>query len=319
LNTRISVGTAVLAVASLSFLVAQGLPPTPTNLRFVTKVERPPKAPRVDPDLDPAPNGRHPYYEALIKRADRHKNFSLRSQEQLDYYAQKRGGSTSVTYSYPNDPDPRRQDAAKVTIPAGTNSIVNQVRLPIDVTEGSVVVTWDAWFGSEFEFKTTNINNYKTFQFASPIEGIWCEVRTRFNLVDAPNLAAIDSRGYIGGSRTYEDSFGPNVTDDLPLSPQLAEFYIRPEKWTRFWAVFERTPTWDLYSLWVADEDREPVQLHNRLQLKFRDDRLGMFWIEYNTSSTSTRNVGALTSYVRNVVMLRNVPDMKPLLLKPTR
>lgn len=289
----------------------------PKNLRLVTN-ERSPRGPAVDPDFDPAPNGRHPYFEALIARADLFRKFSLRSQAQLDFYSTKSAGSAAITYTYPADPDPRRQDAAKVVVPPGVNSIPNQVRVPIEISDGSVLVTWDAWFGREWVFTNTNIANYKTFQFASPKDAIWCEVRNRFSLVAPPAIAAVESRGYIGGSRTYEQSFGPNVTRELPLSPMAGEFIIQPETWTRYWAVFERTADWDLYSLWVADENVGPVQIHDRLQLKFRDNILGAFWLEYNSSANTTRN-DALVSYARNIVMLRNVTNPAGIFARPTR
>jgi hypothetical protein len=114
--------------------------------------------------------------------------FSLRDNAQLARF--KHGPKDlpqRVTYDPANDRDPRRQDAAKVVLPAREVSLRTTVRLPIGTSDGtSTLVTWDAWFGSEFGFANSGIGNYKTFQFASPAKRIWFEVRTRFALVETP-------------------------------------------------------------------------------------------------------------------------------------
>lgn len=60
----------------------------------------------------------HDYFNSLVARADHWKSFSLRDQAQLLQYKNASSLPPSVTYEPATDPDPHRQDAAKVVIPA---------------------------------------------------------------------------------------------------------------------------------------------------------------------------------------------------------
>src|SRR5262245_17163659 len=101
----------------------------------------------------------HAYFEALTKRPDLWKAYSLRSQDELMRYRQKTKEPMMVTYDPANDSYPLRQDAAKVVI-TGT-SLQNQVHLPIGVTGGSVLLTWDAWWGKEYMTSRGALNFHK--------------------------------------------------------------------------------------------------------------------------------------------------------------
>lgn len=64
----------------------------------------------------------HAYFESLVSRADHWRSFSLRSAAQLARpkdggYANSNSGPLAVTYSPQTDPEPNKQDAAKVVIP----------------------------------------------------------------------------------------------------------------------------------------------------------------------------------------------------------
>lgn len=125
--------------------------------------------------------GPHAYFEMLSARPDCMAAYSLRDKAQLEEFKNSKRKPQRVTYDPAADTDPRRQDAAKIVVPAGKVSLGNTVRLPIGTSDGTTtLVTWDAWFGREFRFENTSIGNYKTFQFASPKDRIWFEVRTRF-------------------------------------------------------------------------------------------------------------------------------------------
>jgi hypothetical protein len=243
----------------------------------------------------------------------------------LDSYARGTGGAGSihVTYDFAGDPDPRKQDAAKVTIPADKVSVPTHVRLPIPpVGDDSLLVTWDAWWGREFAYANTSIGNYKAFQFASPASQIWTEIKSDFDLARRfPSAVAMVTARSYGQPGT---TIGPNVTDKNPLSPQAAQFSITAETWTRYWAFFNPAGVWVEFSLWVADEMRGPVLVLDRRQLKpditRGADGWESFWLEYDTSaSTIPPTRGPLTAYIRNVVMLKGITDPTPLLQSPTR
>jgi hypothetical protein len=263
----------------------------------------------------------HAYFDALVARPEHWRSFSLRDQRQLETranggYANSNDTPLYVTYSPETDPDPRRQDAAKVVIPAGRPSLPNQVRFPMDTTDGTAYfVTWDAWFGAEFHISTAGIPQQKTFQFSS--DGIWFEVQSRFNL-NQGGLAQVTTRGYAGGNaRGDNPPFGPNVTDTNPL-PQVGTFSIKAERWTRYWAVIDqRANDFDLASLWVADETTGPVQLLDRIQLDAINGKIDQFYLEYNTSTSPPEGRGPLVAYVRNLVMMRNVVNPTGLMQRP--
>jgi hypothetical protein len=71
-------------------------------------------------------------------------------------------------------------------------------------------------------------------------------------------------------------------------------------------------------SLWVADEDNDPVLIIDRLQFAVKKS-VEHFWLEYNTSARLPEGLDERVGYARNVVMLRNVKDLSSLLRRPTK
>ena len=289
----------------------------------------------------------HDYFDSLAVRTDTAAVYSLRDQNQLDRYMDHLKWR-DVTYDPVRDPDPRRQDAAKVLVPSDKVSLPNNVRVPIPkTTDDSLLVVWDAWFGDEFkEFDGT----YKNFQLASG--RIWTEVRSDFGArrnprveekYPGPKIALVDVRQY-----DHDFSKGPCTIsgpefDGITYSgnnigPRVGDFVIRPETWTRYWALLKPSadyPGFYEFSLWVADEKQEPRKLVGHPEDATCDPRLrgkgvlirptathgywDKFWLEYNTSSNYVApGRGPLTSYARNVVMLKGVdPESAGLLVKP--
>jgi hypothetical protein len=276
----------------------------------------------------------HAYFNTLIARSDHWKSFSLRPKageprespyyekqllpQELGGYAQTKERPVTITYDPANDPDPRRQDAAKVVILAKMNNIPNQVRLPMQTENGnSYLVTWDAWFGAEFAYPLARIRGYKNFQFTTGSDDIWFETLTMF-VQGRNNFAWTEVRAYVSQNRTWKDVFGPNVKDNAPLTP-AGEFTMTPQRWIRYWWLIDVRDDWDVVSMWMADEDRDPVQLVDGLQIDATNGRVDKFWLEYNTSTSGAPpERGPLVGYVRNVSMLRNVADPKSLLIRPS-
>jgi hypothetical protein len=159
----------------------------------------------------------HAYFDTLIARPDCWKAYTLRDNDQLKQYANSKAKSQRVTYDFANDTDPRKQDAAKLVVPAGKVSLGNTVRLPIGTEDGTTtLVTWDAWFGKEFRFENTGISNYKTFQFASPADRIWFEVRTRFKQDKAQNVKRAARAREPGGRKDGGTSNSQGAASEPP-------------------------------------------------------------------------------------------------------
>jgi hypothetical protein len=260
----------------------------------------------------------HPYFDGLAGRGDCVAAYSLRNMDQILAYTDATHKKLDVTYDPENDPDPRRQDAAKVVVPPNIPSLPNNVRVPIPmVGEDTLFVTWDAWMGKEFSHTITGVGNYKHFQFASPRDRIWTEVKSDFNKSSPPALAMVEVRLY---GQPEDGMIGPNVTNRHPASPMNAQFAIMPETWTRYWVYFKKVGEWHEFSLWLADASRGPVLINDRLQIKPHPASAGWasFWLEYNSSSFGkAEGYPARTSYVRNIVMLKGVTQPTTLMARP--
>ena len=195
----------------------------------------------------------HAYFTSLQSRADMFKAYSLRDAAQLKSrldggFSQSGSVAPAVTYDPANDYDPNRQDAAKVVIPPGVNSLPNQVRLPLGTSDGhTYLVTWDAMWTESFLPSKTGLTTHKTFQLADQQDGsLWLETRTRFDggWDDRPrdfdktkHIATIDVRSY----NTSLLKTTSNATSILPLRPQMNTLVVDPNKWVRFWCADRST------------------------------------------------------------------------------
>jgi hypothetical protein len=283
--------------------------------------------------------GTHDYYVGLASRPDCVAAYSLRDQGQIEQYRRGKSSPIGVDYYWPNDPDPRRQDAAKITIRDMKDSLATQLWLPLNhAARTPLLVTWDEWYGKEFDFGHAGIENYKAWNLCSPGSTIWTEVRSRFGLAkhDSSVVAYTDIRQY----RTAQ-SHGPNTVPHggnlggrnyggNAIGPIVAEFGQAPERWTRRWVLLVPDGEWYRLSYWVADTERDAVQIYDGLQvrpgLRTDDDVIGsmdgawnIFRIEYNTSKTAAwEGRGELTAYFRNLVVLR-ASSVQGLLQRPVR
>jgi hypothetical protein len=254
------------------------------------------------------PTASHSYFESLQANPNLAVAYSLRDQGQLDQYVHGPRPSRDITYDPAHDGYRLAQDAAKIVV--GRNaSTIQQVRLPVNSGAAKTLITWDAWWGAEFRTDRGGMATQKTFQIASALDNSerFLEIRTRFSLAAPPAICTIDMRTY--------GPIGSNVTDDDPVSPQLAQFQVAPNTWTRFWVEIEISPdAFDRVSFWVADTVRQPVQLLDRREIDSAG-ALTDFWLEYNGSAA--RSGGPLVGYVRNLAVLRNVTTTASLLQQP--
>jgi hypothetical protein len=257
-------------------------------------------------------SGPHAYYWALASRGDCLAAYSMRSQDQIEEYRSGRSKPSNMNYNFAADTDPRKQDAAKIVIPADKVSLGTAPILPMPDSQKGWLVTWDAWFGKEFAFSNTGLGQYKAFQLASASR-IWTEIRTSFQAAENEKfghlgfVAMTDVRYYGSNPDLY---WGPNVTENQPLSPQANIFGIKAETWTRYWAQLHPAANGFFeFSLWMADEGRNATCVIDRLLIKPTETGTwNQFWLEYDTSSPfQERKVGPLVGYVRNVVVMQSL------------
>jgi hypothetical protein len=307
----------------------------PSNLRLVSPLSEP---------APPSDGTAHTYFNSLTARSDHWRSYSLRDQEQLLRYGPP--NYQDINYIWPYDPDPRRQDAAKLVIPSDGSGVksetnrnsIHQVRVPMGPMElgHTYLVTWDAWYGNEWREEISGIPAHKAFQFDGPdrlggLAKIWWEIHHAYKSVSAypvasNEVARLSVRHYASKMRQLEDGtwvgvpVGPNVTSgstsDTPITP-YHQINVKPERWVRHWQLIEygmdpenwrSNPPGTLMSLWVADEDRSPVQVYNRLQVTLYPPGVREFWIEFNTSTNEVKaRRPDLVAYFRNVVILKDV------------
>lgn len=107
--------------------------------------------------------GSHAYFDALVARPEHWKSYSLRSQAQLLQYKNSNSGAPWVNYVWPNDPDPRRQDAAKVVVPAFAGAVRSTLATAINATETVLLLnTWSSEFYTGRALKMDSESAYIT-------------------------------------------------------------------------------------------------------------------------------------------------------------
>jgi hypothetical protein len=284
-------------------------------------------------------SGPHAYFDSLRARSDCNAAYSLRCSSQIEEYRRSKDKPVGVTYTYPEDPDPRAQDAAKIVVFAEKESLSTQLWLPMQhELRQHLLVTWDLWLGKELAFEHNNIGSYKAWNLCSPGSSIWTELRHRMQLAQGidDNLAFTDIRQYSLGLQ------GPNTIamggvampsgknyGNNAIGPIANEFGIAPETWTRVWVYLQEDGDWYRMSLWLADEAREAVQVYDGLQIRPRtsadgptmDGTWDILRLEYNTSTQNDVDParGPLVAYARNVVVLQRTgpAEVPPLLERP--
>jgi hypothetical protein len=236
------------------------------------------------------------YFAWLAARSDVLVAKSYKSQTQINGDSEQSPNS-SVTYD-------SLEDAAKVQFvndQLGDASLPNQVRPQFaTATSGTLLFIWDAkWHAHYGDVNYRNgLDNHKCFQLANGSasgDQRRIEPRMRYGLATYPDVAKVDTRLY------------PN--DAMP--GQVAQFTVKPNTWTRRWAFVEfRSATDVLYSEWIADSTRTPVQLFNRNAITLINiGGMNEFWFEYNSSQQRPSTSGPLVSWFRDFVVLRNVSD----------
>jgi hypothetical protein len=309
-------------VSGARVLAAQSSLAPPTNVHVVTGTSAPtppPPAPTPPPPPPPLPGASHAYFDSLSARPDVLAAYSLRDQAQIDTYRGAKSQPSAVIYDPQNDRDPRKQDAAKVLLPA--NSLQTQVWLPTKhQPRQNLLVTWDMWYGKEFKYQSSLLGGHKAWNLCSPNEAIWTELQALYDLASSTSDVAFTAiRQYSGWGPNTSPMGGVNMNGrnygNTTIGPMKAEFGVRPETWTRHWLYFQQDPPWYRMYLWMADPNRGPVQVYDGLQVLPRlpgvgtsmDGTWDILRVEYNTSQAVVSGTRPLVGYTRNVVMLKNL------------
>jgi hypothetical protein len=229
----------------------------------------------------------HNYFAALTARPDCVYQNSLRTPALIAGVRNNPTRPTMLDYVYPSDPDPRKQDAMKLTVPEGGAGPGQQLRIPIPPSrEAHVLITLDFWIGAEFDYRHAGIQDWKGAPLHIEVAGFGPWVGGRFNFVYARQHLTTQPPGgpftmffypHVVGKApvpkppswwccrmpgyplTYLPTNVPTTQAreypeaiapvDESVYPGGREFGVVAERWTRTWHYLERVPSED----WVSD------------------------------------------------------------------
>ena len=228
--------------------------------------------------------------------------------------------------------------ASGATLMHSTNSLRNQVRIPLGTEDGhDYFFTWDAYWTDSY--LGTGKFNHKAFQLTSGSrdgDSIWLESDMTYGSDGsscwnpAVHVATFHMRlmnlpgGDANWSLTDGNRIGPGATKENPLGPRT-EYCVEPNTWVRFFLhMRQRANDYDYIDMWIADERREAVQVVHNVPVSVRPSGLTpnsvkTFWVEFNSSDDTLYRMDGrdLVSYVRNFVALRDIGDARSLLVRP--
>ncbi len=309
----------------------------------------------------PTPTAPHAYFDALAARSEKFSAYSLRSQTQLNGLT-KSSTSDFFTYAPAADTHPLKQDAAKLFKPprstysqypqfatwgnVGDDNVPGNkaLRFPIGITSGQFLMTWDVWWGEEFQtnagWADNPVNAWKTFFLFAGLgtggtDSMWVGHDHTGNARSTPGAISKHHDGPTGGS-----AVAPGTLSRDPRNPTgrgavpMRSFTTYANRWTRYWVEIKMavpgaqftdwseiaaggvplTGTWDMLSVWIGDEQRNAQRVLYRVPIArdaVKDPMYASLRFAWDTS-TNNINGGGLTgpvvAYMRNLVILRNVP-----------
>ena len=287
--------------------------------------------------------GEHDYFNRLITLPQHTKSLSLRDQAQLNTLAGP--PATAFSYNPAADTYPNRQDAAKYYRVGGSRGSVplsQQLRIPVSVSSGSLIFTWDMYWGPEFRYNRGGMNFLKSFQVMNGT-GWWTimnelrpasktDTREVGRHSDAFRMPGTGAEGIFQRKPLGNSGPGtPNQTRDETAYP------IYHSVWNRYWVEIQllQPPSafnewadaynggkqiktnpnepqgrYHMVSIYMADENRDAQRLIYKAPIDFTDGglqspKIDMFRFEFNTSQEEPTS-GEMIGYARNFVMLQN-------------
>jgi hypothetical protein len=257
----------------------------------------------------PALAADHPYFDELASMPQAILVRSYRDQATIELDRNQSGGAyerSDLLYD-------AQKDGVRFVFSSNNANPRSALRPDFDgagsVASGNLFYTWESYWDGRWADPANRgpMVTHKTFQLGnleSATDQRRIEIRTHYG----------DSSSIIGENdfRRYRwSASGP----DQPLPGQQNRFAIKTETWTRYFAFvdFDRRQL----SVWVADEDRQPVVLMDQFQFTSMDPGSGLahglnsFWFQYNSSQDRTGP--ELYTWARNLVVLRNVSNPESL------
>lgn len=297
---------------------------------------RPPTDLRVTwPPPLPPPAGDYPYFESLRAKASCVYANAMRSQAALD--SMKTGAVAKTKLPILYDPI---QDAARVRIdpsgvtPGGGSTRSQQKWAKFNLNHTSAFLTWDFRFdeGWRYDPALTAIGRHKTWWVSQNESEAWVLPVTDYRYAQGPASSSQTDIAElvltVPMPRWLTDK-ATQVGKEEALQPVVSRFFIEPHIWTRYWIYVEGalgggapsdggSAEVVYLSSWAADENRDPVKLHDRVPLYSSLKGITTFRFAYDTSYYGSTQ-GLMQSWNRNFVVLAgiNAADVPALLQRP--
>lgn len=286
----------------------------------------------------------HAHFEALAARPDCLKAWSLRSQAQLNSLV-KQPPSISWTYDPAHDTHPLKQDACKLWKPprcqfsswtalkthpnpnisswddTGDETVLLPLRIPIHGCEHSLTLTFDFWWGSEFQSNRGTVNAWKVFFLmahntqptweGSEIYELLHEITYGINVGGVPIIVPENGDNSVHHSDLGQGTRAPGVLDDDPFTPTglgavpTRRHLTKSNRWTRYvlhvrkavpgsefasWKAFTGQTlvnAYDMVSLWMCDETRDAVRVLYEVPAPRTSPYLNTFRFAFDTSTNN--------------------------------
>ena len=275
----------------------------------------------------------HDYFNTLRLRADCLVSFHLRSQLQLDSMITAGRSERRIPTAYD-----ATMDAARFAIdPTGqtpnsgaTDTMQKHARLRAD--GASLLVTWDLRIGANMRYVAPNgLGQHKSFRMDDNSGNGYMTLKANYAKATNQGEGVAELFFTISGQKWIPT--GGILGSSETIQPALTTVYAQPDTWTRVWWYLEGNvggASWNPdkpelgnlvhVSAWIADEQREPVQLLNRVPVYSPAGGVDIFRYEFDTSQDSASN-GFGAQWNRNFVALRGISlaGVRDLLQRPVR
>ena len=277
----------------------------------------------------------HEYFNMLTARADCLTSFHFRSQANIDLTRSRADNDSKIPIKY----DPEADAALFAIDPSGSlphsgATTTPQKRLPIGI-QGvtSMLLTWDFKIDESMRWRpgseprlvkdrmvdVTYLGQHKSHRLDTRDAEPW--VGVKHNFAKATNKGRGVAEVFFNARAQW---MGPGTErgDSEMITPVLSDFYAEPGIWTRAWIFVEGNigvgDNAVRLSVWLADENRGPVRLYNRVNMIAPASGMGLFRFEFDSSQKQALN-GPGRQYQRNWVVLKGLSEAQvvALLQKP--
>jgi hypothetical protein len=298
------------------------------------------------------------YADIVAARADLAVAHPMRSQAEIDAVSPPANPYDGVTAGKKKKPvvyDPTF-DAARLDIYAPVSADAQQKYWPVKWVAGdSALFSWAFRFDEHFHYKALGyLGAHKAWRF----DPVWLAVRANYkepvNDKAGTGIAEIyvsaNSHTWLFAPYSWrQGDAGHGSTPYAPeaILPVATRFFLPANTWGRIWLLFtdlgpssavtdcfvteadgtkktvaEKWPTGRVVemSTWIADETRDPIQIHNRVRLvQPYAQGISILRQEFDSGRDTADNPEEMHTWMNGLFQLKNPTDITALWQRPGR